>query len=97
MAELQVSTILFVVHCFYTSTLPFALFKHCGWNVVGRLAEVGAQQAAQAEAHRLEMEAVQAQRAAEAQRLQDMFSFMARPVWSCPSRCSLQLWLLLLL
>ena len=35
------------------------------------------QQAAQAEAHRLEMEAVQAQRAAEAQRLQDMFSFMA--------------------
>ena len=36
-----------------------------------------AQQAAQAEAHRLEMEVVQAQRAAEAERLQDMFSFMA--------------------
>ena len=36
-----------------------------------------AQQAAQAEAHRLEMEAIQAQRAAEVQRLQDMFSFMA--------------------
>jgi hypothetical protein len=32
---------------------------------------------AQVEAHQLEMEAVQAQRAAEAQRMQDMFSFMA--------------------
>jgi hypothetical protein len=36
-----------------------------------------AQQVAQAEAHRLEMEVVQAQRVAEAQRLQDMFSFIA--------------------
>ena len=41
------------------------------------LRRLEAQQVAQAEAHRLEMEAVQAQRAAEAQRLQDMFIFMA--------------------
>ena len=41
------------------------------------LRRLEAQQVAQAEAHRLEMEAVQAQRAAETQRLQDMFSFMA--------------------
>jgi hypothetical protein len=36
-----------------------------------------AQQVAQAEAYRLEMEVVQAQRVTETQRLQDMFSFMA--------------------
>jgi hypothetical protein len=41
------------------------------------LRRLEAQQAAQAGAHRLEMEVVQAQRAAEAQRMQDMFSFMA--------------------
>jgi hypothetical protein len=36
-----------------------------------------AQQAAQSKAHRLEMEAVQVQRAAEEQRMRDMFSFMS--------------------
>jgi regulator of protease activity HflC (stomatin/prohibitin superfamily) len=41
------------------------------------LRRLEAQQTAQAEVHRLEMEVVQAQRVAEAQRMQDMFSFMA--------------------
>ena len=73
MAELQVSTVLFVVHCFYTSTLPLHCLNIAGGMLQADLRRLEAQQAAQAEAHRLEMEAVQAQRAAEAQRL---FSFM---------------------
>ena len=77
MAELQVSTVLFVVHCFYTSTLPLHCLNIAGGMLQADLRRLEAQQAAQAEAHRLEMEAVQAQRAAETQRLQDMFSFMA--------------------
>ena len=56
---------------------------------------------AQREAERAEWEVLRAQRAAEAQRMQDMFSFMSSlgplsRVWWCPSRCSLQLCLLLL-
>ena len=69
MTELQVSTVLFVVHCFYTSTLPLHCLNIAGGMLQADLRKLEAQQAAQVEAHRLEMEAVQAQRAAEAQRL----------------------------
>ena len=56
MVELQVSTVLFVVHCFYTSTLPL----HC-LNIAGGMLQADLWRLeAQAKAHRLEMEAVQA-------------------------------------
>ena len=57
--------------------MPLHYLNIAGGMLQTDLRRLEAQQAAQAEAHRLEMEVVQAQRAAEAQRLQDMFSFMA--------------------
>jgi hypothetical protein len=66
MAELHVSTILFVVHCFYTSTLPLHCLNIAGGMLQADLRRLEAQQATKAEAHRLEMDVVQAQRAADA-------------------------------
>ena len=66
MTQLQISTILSVVHCFYTYTLPL----HC-LNLTGGLLQaqlqaqaeqvqrLQAQQEAQAEVHRRELQAVQ--------------------------------------
>ena len=65
MAQLQISTVLLVVHCFYKYTLP----SHCS-NLVGgilqaqmqaqaeQMRRMQAQQEAQAEAHRRDLHAV---------------------------------------
>jgi hypothetical protein len=60
MVELQVSTILFVIHCFYTSTLPLYYLNIVGGMLQADLRRLESQHAAQAEAHQLEMEVVQA-------------------------------------
>jgi hypothetical protein len=77
MAALQVSTVLFVVHFFYTYILPLHCLNIAGGILQVHVQRLEAQQAAQEEAHRLEIQPFQAQRAAEAQRMQDMFGFMA--------------------
>ena len=58
MAAFQVSTILFVVHWFYTCTWPLHCLNLAGVILQAQLAELQAQQMAQAEAHQLQLEVV---------------------------------------
>ena len=70
MAAFQVSTVLFVVHWFYTCTWPLHCLNLAGVILQAQLAELQAQQMAQAEAHQRQLEAVQQQSARQLEAVQ---------------------------
>ena len=70
MVAFQVSTVLFVVHWFYTCTWPLHCLNLAGVILQAQLAELQAQQMAQAEAHQRQLEAVQQQSARQLEAVQ---------------------------